>query len=239
MSTNLQICNRLASESRLTGSASAIATVVGQSGMSLRLVNWVKDAHRDIQRRHTNWRWMRSKYTVNTVANDDSYAYSDCTDTLTSAAISRFARWWVLDQLGAPNVKIYLTSGGVGGERWMTPIPWPYFYGLYKRGTQNAGPPVHVSIDPQNNLVLGPKPDAIYTVSGEYQRSALTFSADGDTPEFPADFHDLVWMLALEKYGTSSVAPENIARAKREGGRLMRQLEADQLPPMGMGAPLA
>ena len=178
-------------------------------------------------------------FTVNTVASDDSYAATDCTDSRLSATISRFAHWIPFDDQGAANIKRYLTSGGVGGEGWMTFLPWSYFQAIYRIGTQNNGPIIHVTIDPQNNLVIGPKPDAVYTVTGEYQMSALEFSADGDTPEFPSRFHDLVVYKAMEKYGLYHAAAEVIERGRVEGNRLMRQLEADQRPETLLGAPLA
>jgi len=121
----------------------------------------------------------------------------------------------------------------------MTLLPWSNFRAIYKIGTRNNGQPVHFTIDPQNNLVIGPKPDAIYTVSGEYQMSAQVLAADGDTPELPSDYHDLIYWYALEKYGRFSASPEALQQAQRESSRLMRQLEANQLPPIALGGPLA
>lgn len=239
MSTFLQLANKLAQEAGVTGAAAAITAVANQTGQALQLVNWIKSAHTEIQSRHQNWRWMRSKFSVNTVVGDDSYASGDCTDTRLALPLTRFKRWLPFDDSGAGNVKRYLTSGGVSGEMWMTYLPWSYFQAIYKIGTQNNGPIVHFTIDPQNNLVIGPKPDAVYTVSGEYQMSALVLSADGDTPEFPFDFHDLVVYRAMEKYGLSNAAGEVLQRGQLEGTRLMRQLEADQLPELGLAGPLA
>lgn len=236
--TFLQLVNKLAQEAGVSGNASAVSAVTGQTGEAKRLVGWVKDAHTEIQNKHANWRWMRSRWTVNTTSGDDEYAGTDCTDSRLSAAITRFGRWWPFDESGCSNVTIYLTSSGVSGEVWMASIPWDYFRGIYKRGTQNNGVPVHVAIDPQNNLVIGPKPDGIYTLQGEYQRSALEFSSDSDAPEMPSRFQDLIWLRALEKYGRYHAAPEALSRGEIEGARLMRELEADQLPPLALAAPL-
>jgi len=238
MATYLTLSNDLARESGLSGAAASISAVTVQSGQALRVVEWVQRSYKDIQNRH-NWRWLRSTWTVNTVASDDTYAFGDCTDDRLAALITRFKCWWPYDECGAPNVKRYLTSGGVGGEGWMTFLPWSNFRAIYKIGTQNNGQPVNFTIDPQNQLVLGPKPDAIYTISGEYQMSAQILAADGDTPEVPSDYHDLIVWYALEKYGRFSAAPEALAQAQRESSRLMRQLEANQLPSIALGGPLA
>lgn len=239
MSTYLELSNELVQEAGVTGAAAAITTVANQTGQALRCVNWIKRSYTEIQRRYNNWRWMRSRFTFNTVAGTDTYAYGVVTDSRLAALITRFARWIPFDDGGAANVKIYLTSGGVSGERWMVNIPWDYFQSIYRRGTQNNGVPVHITIDPQNQLVVGPKPDGIYTVSGEYQMSAQILAANGDTPEMPSDFHDLIVYRAMEKYGRYYAAGEVLARGEREGGRLMRQLEADQRPAIALGEPLA
>lgn len=239
MSTYLELSNELASEAGVSGAAASISAVLNQTGQALRLVNWIKRSHNEIQRRHQNWKWLRSRFTFNTVAGTDTYAYGSITDSRLTGLITRFARWLPFDDSGAANVKRYLTSGGVSGEIWMTFLPWDYFQAVYNRGQQNNGPIVHISIDPQNQWVIGPKPDGIYTVSGEYMMSAKVFAADADTPEFPSDFHDLIVYRAMEKYGRFYAAGEVLARGEREGGRLMRQLEADQLPPPSLGAPLA
>ena len=239
MSTYLQLSNDLAREAGLSGAAASISAVTGQSGQALRVVEWVQRSYIDIQNRAQHWRWLRSTFTVDTVSGTDTYAFGTCTDSRLSATITRFKRWWPYDECGAPNVKRYLTSGGVSGEVWMTFLPWSNFRAIYKIGTQNNGQPVNFTIDPQNNLVLGPKPDAIYTISGEYQMSAQILAADGDTPEVPSDYHDLIVWYALEKYGRFSAAPEALAQAQRESSRLMRQLEANQLPSIALGGPLA
>lgn len=182
---------------------------------------------------------MRSTWSVNTVAGDDSYAGTDCTDTRLSATVTRFKRWWPLDDDGRSNVKSYLQSAGVSGEGWLVFLPWSYFRSVYKIGTQNNGLPTHFTIDPQNNLLLGPKPDGVYVVSGEYQMSAQVLAADADTPEMPSDYHQLIVYYAMRKFASNSVAPEVMSRAVAEGNRLLRQLELDQLPPMPIAAPIA
>lgn len=235
----LTLVNDLARECGVTGNASAVSAVAGQTGEAKRLVDWIRQCHNDIQNRKTNWRWMRSQFTVNTVVADDSYAPTDCTDSRLSVSVSRFARWWLFDEQGSVNIKRYLTATGVSVEGWMTPLSWPYFRSIYRIGTQTNGAIIHVTIDPQNNLTIGPKPDAIYTVTGEYQMSAKNFAADADTAEFPERFDDLITYLAMEKYGAYHAASEVFQRGKLEGGRLMRQLEADQGAEVMLAPPLA
>lgn len=234
--TFLSICQDVRRECVNTGTGPT--TVASQTGVLGKLVAWVAQAYSEIQAKHQDWRWLRSTWTVNTVAGDDTYAYTDCTDSRLSAVISRFAKWW-LESGGAANVTSYLTSEGVGGEGYLIFLQWETFRSIYKRGTQNNGPPAHITIDPQNNLVIGPKPDAIYTISGEYQMSPQTLAADGDVPEMPTRFHPLIMYRAMEKYGAANGALEVFHRGGFEGGRLMTALELDQLPQTTFGGPLA
>lgn len=236
--TFLQLTQDLARESGASGNAASISDTANQTGVAGRLVEWIKQSHREIQNHHNNWRWLRSTFSFDTVAGTDTYAYTDATDTIASATITRFARWLPFDDGGAVNVKRYLTSGGVGGELWMTFLPWSYFRAIYRRGTQNNGPSIHFTVDPLNRIVLGPKPDDVYTVSGEYMKCSFDFSANGDVPEWPERFHDLVWHRAMEKYGRFYAAGEVFGRSQAEGYRLMRELELDQLPAIVLGAPL-
>lgn len=233
-----EIVQRLHSETQ-SGSGSRPTTVVDQIGDIRRLVDWAASAYKDIQQRYPNWRWLRSEFSVNTVADDDTYVYGDCTDTNASAPISRFRAWWPLDDYGCYNVRMYLQSDGLAGQGYLPFVPWHYFRSLYRTGVQNSNKPAHITIDPQNRLVLGPKPNAVYVVSGEYQKGNQVLADDDDTPEMPADYHELVFYWAMEKYGASKVSVENFNRAHLEGGRLMRALEQNQLPEFQMPPPLA
>lgn len=223
-------------ECRINGTGPT--TVLGQTGLLKDVVDWTAQCYTEIQEASADWRWLRSTFTVNTVSGDDTYAYGDCTDSRLSATITRFGRWLLEDARGS-NVTSYLTSGGVGGEGYLIFLPWDAFRSLYKVGTQTNAPPSHITIDPQGNLVLGPKPDAIYTINGEYQMSPQTLALDADTPEMPARFHSLIMYRAMEKYGAAKNAIEVFNRGGFEGNRMMRALELDQLPRINFGGPLA
>lgn len=241
MSTYLALCKEVTRECDIAGASltDLPTAVTNQVGDLRRVVEWVKQAWTELQNRHPNWRWMRSTWSVNTVAADDTYAGTDCTDSRLSTTIDRFGRWITHDDEGYSNVKMYLSSGGVSGEGWLTFLPWNDFRAVYKIGTQNNGKSAHFTIDPQNNLVLGPKPDAVYVVTGEYQMSAQTLSADANTPEMPAQFHQLIVYRAMQKYAGFESASDVMVRAVTEGNKLLRQLEANQLPRILLAGPLA
>ena len=234
MSTFLEICQELREECGITGSTSSSpTTVVSQTGELKRLVRWCKQSYLDIQNKSPNWRWLRSSFTVSVTSGDGIYSYGDCTDTGDSAVISRFARWYPHD------FKIYLTSAGSGTEHWLLYQQWDDFRSVYRVGTQNNGYPAWVGIDPTNRIMLGPVPDATYTLSGEYQKSAQILAADATEPEMPSRFHRLIVLEAMKKYAAYSAAPEVWAAAVEEARPLWLALQQDQLPASGYGDPIA
>jgi len=237
MSTFLQLAVKGAREAGMAGTGPSAVT--GLSGQHLKLVNWLADTWTDLQGRYPNWRWMRCGFTVNTVASTDTYAYTACTDSKTVTTIARFARWWANDRLNP--FKCYLTSGGVSGQYYLSYVPYEAWKRIYKYGAQQSqtGQPIHVSVDDDDQFVLGPNPNAIYTITGDFQRGPQILAASSDTPDFASRFHDLIVWRALERYATASVAPEVLALSAKLGGELMRELEMSQLPQFRLGGPMA
>lgn len=232
--TFLEIVKFLRQECEIPGTGPT--TIVSQAGQLKRLVDWCIAAYEDIQNEHDDWRWLRKAFTFDTADSDGIYVYGDLTDVEDSAAISRFSHWWMHDE--EDPWLCYLTSGGVGGEYHLTYLPWDQFRWLYRRGTQNDSQPIHISVDHADQICLGPVPNGIYTVTGDYQRSPEVLAADATVPEFPPEFHKLIPYTAMVKYASNSVAPELIARAQFEEGKLMSRLERRQRPVIEVGDPL-
>ena len=230
MSTYLQLSTYLRQETSDVGTGPTAVT--SQTGELARIVNWIDRAYTELQQ-EKDWRWLRKSFTVNTVASDGEYAYTDVTDTVSLIAPTRFAFWY------KNTFKCYLSSAGVGGEYGLLWIPWEQFRRIYRYGTQTDGPPCHVSEDPTQKFVLGPEPDAVYVVSGDYHLGPQLLTANGDIPEMPTRFHMLIVYEAMQKYGGHRAAPEAMLRASTEGGRLYSALCRDQLPQITVGGPIA
>lgn len=235
MATYLELCQDLRRETGIAGTG--LTSVANQIAQLDRLVHWVRHAWTEIQNRHTDWRWMRAGFTLTAVDATAAYSPGEAVDDLTQTPIARFSRWWVDDCLSPAT--FYLQSTGQGGEGYLSYIDWQAYRHIYGLGLAAPGQPAHITVDPQNRLVLGPTPNDTYIIRGEYQRSAQTLASDDDVPECPAQFHQLIVMRALEKYGLFASAQEVVTRAAEEGRRLMRQLEANQLPVPALAPPLA
>lgn len=222
--TFLELVQALASECDL---ANEPADTTNQTGQFARLVRWCRQAYVEIQNAHdANWRWLRHGFTLNTTANQDTYSYTSCVDGTTGSAIERFNKWRLEDPLDPP--RIYRDSAGVGTENFLSYLPYTWFKQLYKLGDHPPGYPAHITVDPQNNILLGPTPNDEYVISAEYFRSAQSLTGDGDEPEMPSQYHYLIIYEAMKKYGYDQSAQELIARGEIEGDRLKRQLENNQ-----------
>jgi hypothetical protein len=227
----LELCQRTASEcsTSLTG-PSDTTTQTGRLG---QIVNWTNTAWQDVQTKYDDWKFMRSSFTVNTTASDGKYLYTDCTDVAAAAPIAAFRRWHL------DTFKIYLTSAGSGTEtdlRFMDYIDW---YRRYNTGNQTDSYPGDFTIDHDQGILLAPKPNGIYTLTGEYQKAATALSGDSDTPELPAEFHMAIVYRAMMYYGRYNAAPEVRADGEMQYTRMLREMSRTQRPADLVGAPLA
>jgi hypothetical protein len=231
-STFLELCQATASETGVSLTGPADTTT--QTGRLGQIVNWVQRSWLDIQTKYNDWSFMRFGFTLSTTADDGEYAYTDATDSGTGIAIAAF-RDWCRDT----PMKIYLTSAGVGTETDLEFMEYADWYNRYNFGTQTSGYPAHWTRSPSGTLLLGQKPNGIYTVSGDFMRAATVLSGDSDTPELPAEYHMAIVYRAMMKYGRYNAAPEVFTDGQAEYTRMMREMSRTQRPRDLVGGPLA
>lgn len=233
MSTYKELSQDVARESG-TFTGVVPAAVTSQTGRLLKLVNWTADAWVMIQNLHSAWRWMRQEF--------------DLTKTITISGTARYtpAAWSITDLAEWINedglVTIYKSSTGVSDEGEINHISWADYRYLYGRGTQTNSRPIRWSVSPDDNeFCLGPKPDAVYVVNGEYRQTAQVLAANDDTPNMPSRFHKMVTWRAVMLLGEhDEAAPDVLVLAERKYLAFLDALERDQLSPIEIGAePLA
>lgn len=229
--TYLELCQKVARESgTITGTAPT--TVVGQTGRLLKIVAFTNDAWQIVQNHRAQWRWMQGEFSGATSIGASRY-------TAAGWAITDFAEW-VMDTPDYLPVTMYATATGVEDEGTLRAITYDLWASLYNRGTQTNNRPTRYAISPANEFCLGAIPDAAYTVRGRYRKTNQVLTANADTPNLPARFHDLIVYQALRLLGGHDVAPDELSDAMAKTVPLMQQLERDQLPMMQLtGRPLA
>jgi hypothetical protein len=222
--TFLELCVRLREEAGISGNGPS--TVVAQTGEMKRIVNWVNQAWEDVQNARANWNWMRSEFSFQSVADQAGYTSAE------AGIATRFRDWDV------NTIKSYKTSVGISNEIELAEMTYFGYRSVYLTGSQPSGTPICFAIGPDRKLLLGPKPDGIYTVNGQYWKAPQALTLDADVPEMPTEFHMLIVWMALERYGIYESAGEVVAAGQKYGKRLMNRLEINQLPDVTAPPPL-
>ena len=222
--TFLQLCQRVRQECGVSGTGPS--SVVSQTGEMRRIVDWVNSSYEDIQLSRPNWNWLRADFSFNTTINDGDYTPAQ------AGIATRFSQWDV------DTIKSYRTSLGISNEFALGELLYSRFRGVYLTGSQPSGTPIVFSIAPDRQLLLGAKPDAVFTVSGQYWKTPQALTVDADTPEMPAEYHLYIVWKALEMYAFYESAAEVMAKAEKYMRTYKNRLEQNQLPDIAMAAPL-
>lgn len=219
----LSLCQRLRQEAGLSGTGPV--SVLGQTGEMKRVIDWVSSAYEDVQNLHASWRFLRTDFAFSTIANIQEY-------TAAAISITDFGSWVTSD------ISLYTA---ITDESTLEFSPWDSFRESFLHGSSRiqTGRPTMVSVKPNNSLVLWTIPDGIYTVNGEYYKTAAQMTTNVSVPIIPARFHMIIVWKALMHYGAYAGADEKYAHGNNEFRRLMAQLEYDQLEDTTYGEPIA
>ena len=233
MSSFLECVQTATRESR-TASGVQPSTVINQTGRLLKFVNWTIAAWKEIQNSRAHWEWMKKEFSEETSIGAPRY-------TANGWAIADFARW-VGDNVADDYypTTLYLSATGVSDEGVIRQISWRQWRTTYGRGSQTNRRPINYAISPQNEFCVGPTPDAVFTVKGEYFETAQILAADEDIPNLPVRFHDIIPYRALILMSEHDEALTHIAACRGRYAEMMSDLQRDQLPPSYLsGEPLA
>jgi len=234
----LALCNKLKTETATPGSV--LTAITGNSAEIQRLIDWIDDAYNDICILHDNWRFLRSAFTVNTVSGTQAYAPTTCTDTRISAAIGHATvgafKSWI-----PGTFRIYLSSAGVATQGFLTgPHGYDDFRNQFMLGAPASQPPISWAVRPDDDaILLGPKPDAVYVVTGEYMRQAPGLTATTSEPAFDVAYHMAIVHLARRKHAEHWENSGQYDGANRAYKRILGDMERKELPLPGMAGPLA
>jgi hypothetical protein len=228
----LQICQRVKQECGVSGT---LSTVVSQSGELKRIVDWAATAYDDICASRNDWKFLRSAFTFTTTSGDDEYEITDTFDTRGRGGTNiGFQRWW------EQTFRIYRQSAGVSQQTFLPYWEWVDFRDYWLLASQQNGAPQCFTIRPDDDcLLLGPKPDAAYVVTGEFQITAPILTQNTEEPLIPPQYHMAIVWRAVQSYAAYEETAAKYATAEREYKRIMDGLESIQRPTWSLAGPLA
>lgn len=236
MATFLTLCSRLTTRSGAIGTAPAAVT--GQTGRQAKCVDWVLNAWEMIQNDSADWTWMQAEIaSVALTINDMSYSGADLGIATRFGEFKgdRASRGFIYQPW-----TIYDNSIGQADESPLSQIPYDLWRTKYDRLTHDANRPIEYAIAPDRSIRFGPKPDKAYRVRGEYRKSMQTLAADGDIPELPDRFHDIIVWRAIMLIAEHDEAQVPLALAQAKYAEMMIALQAQCLPSITIsGGPLA
>ena len=224
-----------------TAISSVVPSVTVSTGQVQRVVNWIGDAWSDVQMEHDDWTWMRSSNLLGggasfqTIAGQASYPLGTGPGTV-GVNPDDFGKW---DRLAFRN---YTTSIGFTNENHLDEIEYDVWRNSYMLGAMRTvrTRPVAIAIGPDQSLCLGPPPNDLYTITGDYYRSPSTMVNDTDTPTgLPIQFHMIIVYRAMMKYGQYEGAQEVYARGEEENKGMYSRLQLLRAPRISWGGPLA
>lgn len=226
--TFLQICQRTVRECRIAqGKGLLPVTVDSQTGMMLKVVDWVAEAWFQVQALHDNWRYMRRECSFPVVGGVAEYSTVDC-----GIDAGTFNRWILR------SFRSYPTAVGFPGEIPLGDLDYDAWRNTYKLGTWRTtqSRPIYVTQLPSNGLGLGPTPLDGFTILGDFYIAPVRMEVDGDVPLLPiAHSYMIIVYKAMMEFGLSESAPEVYERGQLGYGTLRGELERDQLPSLQLG----
>lgn len=213
----LAMCQRLGREAGIPGGGPA--SVVSQTGLQQKVVEWIQEADEDIQRRYADWKFLRTDFDFSTVASQQAY-------TPDQASVSDLNKW-IASEYG--DVSCRLTDSD---EQYIHFLEWSDFKFRYLKGSlrSTTGRPQYFSIKPDKSIIFYPTPDAAYQITGEYYRKAQQMTANADKPLYPEEYHMTAVWRALMLYGAYEAADERYSHGQNEFNRLFAALKRDQMP---------
>ena len=182
----LALCDKLLKETGL--SDQGVSSVIGQSGLNKKAVDWINRAWTEIQNLN-DWDFLWNTSYFSTVIGQQNY------DPVDNLALSPALHKWI-------NSSVRITQSS--GTGYLTYVPWA----TWVRTTFSSGKPTSFTIRPDNLISFNTLPDEIYTIYFDYYRTPQQLSTNTDELLLAEQFHDAVLYKAILYVAAEQDAPE-------------------------------
>lgn len=204
----LDLCRRVREDSGVSGNGPA--SVVGQTGIMQRIVNWVSKANDEIQIYHDDWLFLNYFTTQSLTAQTAEYPLAD----------------W-----SGPRLRTLKAVFVAGNPIKVVPYhEWLNNAHIYASG--QTGTPTNVTLTPDQNLIFFPTPNADAPVTIVAFKLPTQLLLNGDESVIPPQYHEAIVARALMFYADYEEDPYRYSRASQEYENWLRTMTEDQLPPV-------
>ena len=208
MPTFLQLCEQLREEVGVQGT---ISSVSGQTGMHLRLINYIIKADKKIQRRKANWKFLWAEWEQEITVE-------------TGGEISPPAGLSMFDQTS------FWLDAGTSDAVQLQYVDYKEWRDFHRHPYSETDPPTYVAIKPNGKLAILPAPDGDYTLTADYWRAPVPLVNQNQVSLIPEQFHDLIVAQAKIYFAEKSHDSGLYQSAYVEHEDTYREMEAHCLP---------
>jgi hypothetical protein len=219
----LELCRELVSECGYSGN---IVTTEGQTGQLARIVRWIRNADLELQKESNFWSFMDREFEFLTEVDKREYTIADLADL----DVENVGTW--------DKDKMQVTDA-YGRSSKLFWSDFRLFHHRYQNSMIASGRPTFFAVLPEGGMVLGPAPDAEYSISGWYRLNPVALKDDEDVPLVPEPFHDAIVWKALAMYGLHEEAELFIVRGETKYREALHKMKLRYLPDVRMPGPLA
>ena len=210
MSTFLQLCQQYHQE---IGAAGTITTVLDQTGMLKRYIDWIAKANRKIQGRKANWKFLWNTWELTFVTGISEYSPPD--------------------GLGSFDEDSFWVGAGTADAYKLDFVEYKYWRDVLRNEFIDSGEPSYLTIKPNGKVALLPTPDSDSNgliVTADYWRAPVELSDNNQVSLIPPMFHDLIISLAKMYHAEYRHDSGVYAAASVEHETMYRDLKAHSLP---------
>jgi hypothetical protein len=209
MSTFLQLVQQTYRELGLTGPVPT--TVIAQSNIRRKVVDWVAGADYAIQTLWSDWNFMWAQYSKGTEVGVANYA-----------APTDLARW---------DVDSFWIDYNTDDAQKLAYIKYKDWRETLRQGVLDNNLASLVTVLPDKSITLDvPADSASNTITADYWKKATKMSADASTSPIPVDLERIIICRAKLFYGEAYKDMEVLQIAGAEYNSILQLLEDRELP---------
>lgn len=202
--TFLELCKLLRAEAGISGDGPP--SVAGQTGINLKIVNWIRRAYQEVQNVHFDWAFLWAEASLTLTPGKRDYA------PRTDLMLPQFNHWEAQSFFGRGQT-----------PRQIGFVPFEEF--RLRDRIERIGEPLIFTILPNDVIRFDSTPTQAEVVDFEYYRVPFEMTANTDSPVFSAQFHDVILYKALMYYAADEEAPNIFQDAAANYNNRLKMLE--------------